>query len=186
MTNTASPPTISRYSRGAIFLHWAIAALVLSTIPLGWYGASGETASTQSATNLHKTVGIVILALTFARIAWRLTHKPPALPESMARSLRWVAKISHNLFYFLLLVMPLSGWWMSSAVPERHAFGFGIFDIPFLPVPRGWASAGPAYFIHTTLAWLMIGLAVLHIAAALKHHFIDRDDILSRMLPEKS
>lgn len=75
---------------------------------------------------------------------------------------------------------------MSSAVPERHAFGFGIFDIPFLPVPRGWPSAGPAYFIHTTLAWLMIGLAVMHIAAALKHHFIDRDAILTRILPTRS
>ena len=178
----------NRYSRGAIVLHWATAALVLSTIPLGWYGASAETASAQSATNLHKTVGIVILALTLARVGWRLTHKPPALPENMARPLRWIARISHGLFYFLLLVMPLSGWWMSSAVPDpdRHTFGFGIFDIPFLPVPRGWPSAGPAHFVHTTLAWLMVGLAVLHIAAALKHHFLDKDDILARMLPQKS
>ena len=186
MTDNAlfSPPT--RYSRGAIILHWSIAALVLSTIPLGWYGASAETASAQAATNLHKTIGILILALTVLRVGWRLTHKPPALPANMKRSLRWIANISHSLFYLLLLVMPLSGWWMSSAVPERHAFGFGIFDIPFLPVPRGWPSAGPAYFIHTTLAWLMIGLAVLHIIAALKHHFIDKDDILARMLPDKS
>ena len=186
MTDHTQSLTPNRYSRGAIVLHWAIAALVLSTIPLGWYGASAETASAQAATNLHKTVGILILALTIIRIGWRLTHRPPALPETMARPLRWIAKISHSLFYFLLLVMPLSGWWMSSAVPERHTFGFGIFDIPFLPVPRGWPSAGPAYFIHTTLAWLMIGLAVMHIAAALKHHFIDKDAILTRILPTRS
>ena len=172
----------------AIILHWAIAVLVLSTIPLGWFGASSESALAQSATNLHKTVGIAILALTLVRVAWRLTHKPPALPENMRRSLRWIAKISHGFFYFLLIVMPLSGWWMSSAVPDpdRHVFGFGIFDIPFLPVPRGWHSAGPAHFVHTSLAWLMVGLAVLHITAALKHHYFDKDDILARMLPKRT
>ncbi len=176
----------TRYSRTAIVLHWAIAALILTTIPLGWYGASAETASTQAATNLHKTIGIGILFLTFARLGWRLTHRPPALPAEMKPALRWIAHMTHILFYVLLLVMPLSGWWMSSAVPERHAFGFGLFDIPFLPVPRGWSSAGPAFLIHTTLAWLMIGLVVLHILAALKHHFIDRDAIIARMLPRRA
>lgn len=186
MTEHSSFSSPSRYSRGAILIHWSVAALVLSTIPLGLYGASSESAAAQSATNAHKAIGILILALTIVRIGWRLTHKPPALPDAMARSLRWIAKISHTLFYLLLLVMPLSGWWMSSAVPDRHSFGFGVFDIPFLPVPRGWASAGPAHFIHTTLAWLMIGLAVVHIAAALKHHLIDKDDILARMMPKRS
>ena len=185
MIDKTTFPSQTRYSRGAIILHWATATLVLSTIPLGWFGASSESAAAQSATNAHKTIGIMILAFTLVRVAWRLTHKGPALPLTMARSLRWIAKISHTLFYVLLLVMPLSGWWMSSAVPDRHSFGFGFFDIPFLPVPRGWASAGPAHFIHTSLAWLMMGLVAMHIAAALKHHFIDRDDILARMLPVK-
>lgn len=179
---SASP---SAYSRTAIILHWAIAALVLSTIPLGWYGATFETEAAQSATNAHKSVGILILALTLVRVGWRLTHRPPALPVGMAPALRWVAKATHVLFYVLLLVLPLSGWWMSSAVPDpgRHVFGFGLFDVPFLPVPRGWASAGPAHFVHTNLAWVMVGLAALHIAAALKHRFVDKDDILARMLP---
>ena len=130
----------------------------------------------------------MILALTVLRVGWRLTHKPPALPASMARPLRWLARASHALFYFLLIAMPLSGWWTSSAVPDpkRHAFGFGIFDIPFLPVTQSWPSAGAARFVHTNLAWLMVGLAVLHICAALKHHFVDKDDVLKRMLPRKS
>lgn len=179
--NTAA----STYSRTAIVLHWGTAALVLATIPIGMFGASSESAAAQSATNLHKTIGILILALTLARVAWRLGHRPPAMPETMKPVLRKIARVTHVLFYALLLILPLSGWWMSSAVPERHAFGFGLFDIPFLPVPRGWASAGPAYLVHTMLGWLMIGLAVLHIAAALKHHFIDRDDILARMLPKR-
>lgn len=160
-----------------------MAALILSTIPLGWYGASFESAAAQTATNTHKTIGIVILALTLVRLGWRLAHQLPALPEGMTKLVRRVARATHGLFYFFLLILPLSGWWMSSAVPDRHSFGFGVFDIPFLPVPRGWASAGPAHGIHTNLVWVMVALVVLHIAAALKHHFFDKDDVLARMLP---
>jgi cytochrome b561 len=185
-----SGPTLAasraiRYSRTAIVLHWLIAALVLTTIPLGLYGATFESDAAQSATNIHKSIGMLILTLTLVRVGWRLTHRPPALPESMAPVLRRIAKATHALFYFLLIVLPLSGWWMSSAVQQRHPFGFGLFDVPFLPVPRGFASAGPAHFVHVNLALLMIGLAVLHIAAALKHQFVDHDDILARMLPRK-
>jgi cytochrome b561 len=205
-------PRATRYTRVAMLLHWLIAVLVLSTIPLGVYstlplgtpvrpviqvpqGAAArpalpppKTAAQQSTTNIHKTIGICILFLTVLRVGWRLTHKPPALPDSMARPLRWLARASHAMFYFLLLVMPLSGWWTSSAVPDpmRHAFGFGFFDIPFLPLTQSWPSAGAARFVHTNLAWLMIGLALLHIVAALKHHFVDKDDVLKRMLPQRS
>ncbi len=179
------PP--DRYSGTAIVLHWAIAALVLSTIPLGWYGATFETAAAQSATNIHKSIGIAILALTLVRVGWRLGHRPPALPADYNPILRVIARVSHALFYVLLIVLPLSGWWMSSAVPmERHPFGYGPLQVPFLPVPRGWASAGPAHAMHVNLAWLMIGLVALHIAAALKHRFIDRDGVLARMLPRRA
>ena len=183
---TAANFTRSTYSRTAIVLHWIIALLVLTTIPLGIYGAAFETELGQAATNTHKSIGILILAFSLVRLAWRLTHKPPTLTVDMAPALRLIARISHILFYVLLIVLPLSGWWMSSAVPERHAFGFGLFDVPFLPVPRGFASAGPAFLIHTALGFLMIGLVVLHIAAALKHHFIDKDDVLERMLMRRS
>ena len=216
-------PRATRYTRVAMGLHWLIAALVLSTMPLGWYSTSlqgalakpaaslqigaaapsasnvpqgpaarqlppPKTAAQQSAINMHKTVGIVILLLTVLRVGWRLAHKPPALPEGMARPLRWLARGSHTLFYFLLLVMPMSGWWTSSAVPDpkRHAFGFGIFDIPFLPVTQSWPAAGAARFVHTNLVWLMVGLIVLHVCAALKHHFFDKDDVLKRMFPRSS
>ena len=176
----------TRYAHTAILLHWMIAALIVATIPIGWFGATFETAAAQVATNAHKSIGIVILALTLVRVAWRLAHKPAALPASMSPMLRRIARGTHAAFYVLMLVLPLSGWWMSSAVPNRHAFGFGLFDVPFLPVPRGWASAGPAHFIHTNLAWVMAALVVLHIAAALKHHFVDRDGVLGRMLPQRS
>ncbi|UAJ12579.1 cytochrome b [Polymorphobacter megasporae] len=182
-TNADAPNQLTRYSRTAILLHWSIATCVLATIPIGWYGATFKTAAGQSATNLHKSIGIAILALTLVRVAWRLGHRPPPLPTAMTPMMRRIARATHVLFYVLLLVLPLSGWWMSSAVPVRHAFGFGLFDVPFLPVPRGWASAGGAHFIHVNLAWLMVGLAVLHILAALRHRFIERDGVLTRMLP---
>ncbi|UVO51054.1 cytochrome b [Sphingomonas sp. SUN019] len=181
--STRAASHTARYSRTAMALHWGIAALVLSTIPLGWYGASFEGDTAQSATNLHKSIGIAILLLTSVRIGWRLTHTPPALPDGMAPALRRIAEATYVLFYVLLLILPFSGWWMSSAVPERHPFGFGPFDVPFLPVPRGFASAGPAHFVHINLAWVMVGLAALHILAALKHQFVDRDGVLARMLP---
>ena len=175
----------STYSRTAVVLHWVIGLLVLSTIPLGLYGASSESTAAQTATNTHKTIGIAILLLTLVRIGWRLAHKPPALAQSMPAWQRRAARISHALFYVLLLILPLSGWWMSSAVPKRHPFGIGGWEIPFLPVPRGWASAGPAYLVHVSLGFLMIGLVLLHIFAVIKHHYVDRDDTLARMLPRK-
>ena len=173
-----------RYSRTAIALHWAIAVLIVLTIPLGWYGATfPKDELARSAKDIHKSIGILILALTLVRVGWRVTHRPPALPDSYAPALRQIAKATHALFYVLLLVMPLSGWWMSSAVPVRHPIGFGPVDVPYLPVPRGWASAGGSHAVHVNLAWLMIGLVALHILAALKHQFVDKDTILTRMLP---
>ena len=179
------PPLIepASYTRGAILLHWTTAALILSTIPLGWYGASFESAAAQSATNFHKLIGILILALTLARIAWRLAHRPPPYPEDITPRIRLAAKLVHGAIYALLLILPLTGWWMSSAVPKRHPIGWeGVFEIPFLPIAQSMASAGPAHALHVNLAWVMAALAALHIAAALKHHLVDRDTVLLRMM----
>lgn len=181
--STVAASRAPRYTHIAIALHWTIAILVLGTIVLGVYGANAGGDLARAAKDIHKPVGILILALTLVRLGWRLAHRPPALPETMAPALRRVARGTHVAFYVLLLVLPLSGWWMSSAVPVRHPIGFGAFAVPFLPVPRGFASAGPAHLAHVVLGFLMIGLAALHILAALKHHFVDHDDILRRMLP---
>tara|TARA_R110002033_G_scaffold60285_6_gene110441 strand:- start:3063 stop:3632 length:570 start_codon:yes stop_codon:yes gene_type:complete len=170
-----------RYTRVAIWLHWLIAALIFVTIPLIKFGGSGETALHDTATNTHKLIGITILALTILRVIWRLANRPPALPETMSRALRYAAKTTHMLFYLLLLAIPLSGWWMTSAFPKRHPIEVGLFEVPFLPVSVNMASAGAAHDVHEYGGWLMIILLVVHIAAALKHQFIDRDGVLSRM-----
>lgn len=190
--NRSIPTTTSSgtgiYSRGARVLHWSIAVLLLPLILLGIYGASGsdDDVLAQTATDVHKALGITVLVLMVVRIGWRFTHRPPALPGSMGRTYRRLIGVSHVLLYVFLLVMPLSGWWMSSAVPVRHPFGFGLFDVPFLPIAQSWPSAGIAHFLHVNLAWLVITLIVLHIGGVLKHRFVDRDEILQRMLPVRS
>jgi cytochrome b561 len=176
----------ARYTRIAILLHWLIAALMLVNIPLGLFSADNEGPLAEQVTNIHKLVGIAILALTHVRIGWRLRHRPPPLSATMAPVLRLVARATHIAFYLLLLVLPLSGWWMTSAFPRRHPFGIsGVFDVPFLPVEVSMASAGAAHELHEVSGWVLIALIVLHVAAALKHHFWDRDDILTRMLIAK-
>ena len=187
MDEDMTPATAStRYSRTAIMLHWTIAAFVLSTIPLGLYGANAGGDLARAAKDIHKPIGILILALTVVRVGWRLGHRPPALPDHMTPRLRRIARGTHVTFYVLLVLLPLSGWWMSSAVPVRHPISFGLFDIPFLPVPRGFVSAGPAHLVHTVLGFTMVGLAALHIVAAVRHHFVQRDDVLARMLPRRA
>lgn len=178
--STAAASAALRYTRTAIVLHWVIALLVLVTIPLGLVGASADGDLGQSATDLHKPIGITVLVLTLVRLGWRLANPAPELPPAMRPALRTAARLAHWLFYLLLLGLPVSGWWMTSAF-RQHPVDFGVFTIPFLPVKTGMASAGPAHSIHESLAWMMIALVGLHVAAALKHHFVDRDEILRRM-----
>lgn len=182
MGSTTTATRALRYTTTAVVLHWTIAALVLLTIPLGLYGATVESDAAQQITNAHKLLGIVVLALTLVRIGWRLSHRPPALPATMAPTLRTLAGATHVMFYILLLALPLSGWWMTSAFPGRHPIGFeGVLEVPFLPVELSMASASAAHGLHENLGFIAIALIVLHVTATLKHHFVDRDDILGRM-----
>jgi cytochrome b561 len=173
--------TSPRYTSVAIWLHWVIATFIIVQISLGVLGSEVETALGDTAIAVHKVLGITILVLTLVRIVWRLTHKAPALPSSVGPVWQFASRLVHGLLYALLLIIPLSGWWMASAFPKRHPIEAGLFDIPFLPVSVNMASAGTAYDFHAYGGWLMSILLAMHISAALKHHFIDRDGILSRM-----
>ncbi|MEO9462381.1 MAG: cytochrome b [Marinomonas sp.] len=177
-----SAASSSHYSRGAILLHWTTAIIVITMIGLIAFGSDNETPLGNQAVNLHKVLGIAVLGLTIVRLGWRLTHRPPALPSTMAPMLRILARVTHVLFYVVLLAMPLSGWWMTSAFPKRHPIDAGLFEIPFLPVTMSMESAGTAHSVHEAGALLITGLIVLHVAAALKHHFLNRDGVLQRML----
>lgn len=173
---------IDRYSRGAIWFHWIIAALVAVNLAIGllhdslFEGVAG-------AIRLHKSIGLSVLALTLARIGWRLTHRPPRLPAGLPSWERTAARASHLAFYALLLLLPLSGWAMGSAGREARypTRWFGLFDVPHLPVSARTAGLGDA--AHSVLGYAMAALVVLHMAAALRHHFVLRNAVLARMLP---
>ena len=181
----------STYSAVAIVFHWLIAALMLTNIGLAWYFNTLKYPANVPPIQLHKSIGITVLLLTLARIAWRLANRPPPLPDHMARWERWAARATHYLFYFLMLAMPLSGWAMVSASPLLRAHPtvlFGVVPWPTLPFsqidPDTLHDLSKLFRkTHDTLAWVAYLTIALHVAAALKHHLIDRDDVLTRMLP---
>jgi cytochrome b561 len=129
---------------------------------------------------LHKATGILLLSLVTIRILWRITHKAPAYPASMSGGVRLLSSATHIILYVLMVLIPLSGWIMASAGDSPISF-FGLFDVPKFGVTKEDAIAGVSHEGHELLAFAMIGLLVLHIGAALRHHFILKDGIMARM-----
>ena len=169
------------YTATARWLHWLLALLILGMLPLGFY-MTGLPLSPQKLQlySWHKWAGVTIFMLALARLAWRLTHRPPALPGHMARHEQWAAHGAHALLYLLMLAIPLSGWLMSSAKGFQTVW-FGVLPLPDL-LARDRALGELLASVHTALNFTLIAVLIGHIGAALKHHFIDRDDILQRML----
>ncbi len=179
----AGAATGDRYTRVAIAFHWIIAALVLWNLMGGLGGDILPKSLSGFFWSGHKAIGIAVLFLSIARLAWRLGHRPPPLP-AMPRWQVVVGHITHWLFYALIILMPLSGWLFTSASMKRQPISvFGLFDIPFLPVAQGPQAGAVPHAFHEYAGWLLAALAALHIAAALKHHFVDRDRTLARILP---
>ncbi|MFN3227968.1 MAG: cytochrome b/b6 domain-containing protein [Hyphomicrobiales bacterium] len=183
-----------RYTTVAIVLHWAIAIAILFQLVGGKWMVSAGAAATGSVFTvfqIHKTVGLTILALTLARIIWRLANPAPALPDGMNRLERFAASVTHLGFYAFLIAVPLSGWAMASVSPTGVPTFFLLLDIlPFAHLPL-LADAGlterhtaEAFLksVHYYLALAMGLLIVLHVAAALKHQFIAKDNLIARMI----
>ena len=187
----AARPARSTYSAVAIILHWLIAALMLTNIGLAWYFNTLSRAEQFGPVALHKSIGITVLLLTLVRIGWRLAFPPPALPDHMSAWERWAAKATHLVFYGLMLAMPLSGWaWVSTSPLLKHhpTVLFNLVPWPSMPLPAldpDQAHAASKLFgrTHSVLALVACATITLHVAAALKHHIIDRDDVLARMIP---
>ena len=170
----------NRYSAVSLALHWLLAALVAAQIMLITVHEAVE--GTRVYIDLHKSVGLLILVLTLARIGWRVANPAIPLPAEMPRWEKAVARITHVLFYAVLLVMPLTGWLASSA-GGRAIEWFGLFNWPLLPVGGGREAARSYMGLHGIVVKLLYVLIFLHVAGALKHHFVDRDNVLHRMLP---
>ena len=177
--------TERRYDLLAIGLHWAMAALVLGLLALGWYMVALPDAGydTRKITLIlvHKAIGMGALALVVPRLAWRLWTAPPLLPASVPQAQRVAARLVHLLFYALLFALPLTGWIMSSA----GGYPVPVFDWFELPEITGLDESlfQLSIAVHRWLAWALAALLVLHAGAALHHHFVARDATLRSMLP---
>jgi len=172
----------SRYTRTAIALHWLMAVLLIGLFGVGTY-MSDLPVSPQKLKiySWHKWAGVTAFLLIAFRLAWRVGHRPPPLPESMPAWQQVAAHGLHHLLYLLMIAIPLSGWLMSSAKGFQTVY-FGVLPLPDL-VGKDKELGDLLKTVHTTLNYSLAALVLAHVGAALKHHLLDRDDILSRMLP---
>jgi cytochrome b561 len=172
----------SRYGAVAQGFHWIIAGLIVTQFTLAWMADDLPLGMHKLALLArHKSFGMTVLMLAVLRLLWRLFHRPPELPAGMSKVERILAKGTHILFYILLFAMPLTGWLMSSAKNYSVSW-FGRFTWPDL-IGKNERAFELLKTTHQTLSWLLFALAILHILAALKHHFWNKDDVLKRMLP---
>jgi cytochrome b561 len=174
-----------RYTNVAIAFHWLIALMIIGAFTMGLVMTDipGLTPTKLKYYSWHKWAGVTILALATLRLLWRLTHPAPAYPASMPNWQKSGANALHGLLYVLMFAVPLSGYFytLSAGFPVVY---FGLFELPVLigkseelkPVLKG---------VHFWLNMLMAGCVGMHVAAALKHHFIDRDGIIKRMMPSR-
>lgn len=174
----------TRYTATAKALHWGIAVLIFAMFGLGFYmtGLPLSPAKLQWYA-WHKWVGVTVFLLAVFRLAWRATHRPPALPAHMSALERFAAHAGHHLLYVLTFAIPLSGWLMSSAKGFQTVW-FGVLPIPDL-LAKDKELGDLLQTVHLTLNLTLIAVLLGHVGAALKHHFIDRDDVLTRMLPRR-
>ncbi len=179
---TASSTHVRRYTWPAMALHWLVALLIFGLFPLGLYMSDLPLSVLKLQLYAwHKWFGITVLLLVVLRLGWRAGHRPPELPASIPRWQQRVAEGLHGLLYVLILSIPLSGWMLSSAAGVRVVW-WGVLQLPML-LPASKPLAHALALVHATLNYTLAALVAVHVAAAIKHQFIDRDGVLSRMLP---
>lgn len=174
--------TANSYTRTAIGLHWLVAFGLIGAFALGIY--MHELPLSPQKLKLyswHKWAGVSLFLVILVRLAWRLGHPPPAAPAGMPDWQRKAAEATHLLLYLLMVAVPLSGWLMSSAKGFQTVW-FGVLPLPDL-LEKNEELGNALQSAHKFLNLTMAGLVIAHLGAALKHHVIDRDDVLARMLP---
>ncbi|WP_114813372.1 cytochrome b [Paraburkholderia kururiensis] len=171
------------YTRTAIGFHWLIALLIVCAFALGWVmtGIPGLTPTKLRYYSWHKWIGVTVFALAVLRIVWRATHRAPPLPRRMPGWQRVLAHGVHVLLYVLMVAVPVSGYLFSSAANVPVVY-LGLVQLPMLIGPDPVLKT-VFRTVHVTLDYSLAGLVVLHVAAAIKHQWLDRDGLLSRMIP---
>jgi len=186
-STTAAEP---RYGLTAITLHWLLALAIISTFGVGLYMHDLPFSVTRvKLFNWHKWAGISILVLSALRLLWRFAHRPPALSSRVLAAMPpWqhrAANFSHFAMYLLFFAVPLLGWAYSSAAGLQIVW-FGVLPLPdLLPVDKEFAKE-VLKPLHRYVAYMLGALVVVHVAAAIKHQFVDRDGLMSRMWPGSS
>ena len=171
---------VMRYSTPAVVLHWLVALLIFAGFPLGLYMVDLPLSPDKlKLYSYHKWIGITVLLLVAVRVSWRLTHVPPPLPASVAAWQRQASAVVHGLLYLLMIAIPLSGWLMSSAKGFQTVW-FGVLPLPDL-IGKDKALGDQLAEVHKILNFTLLALVVLHVGAALQHHFIERQPFLQRM-----
>ncbi len=170
------------YTSVAKLLHWIMALMIFGLIGLGLY-MEGLPFSPDKLKyySWHKWAGVTVFVLVLARLAWRARHRPPALPTTMSPLMRAAAHGGHAALYLLMVAIPLTGWLMSSAKGVPTVW-FGVLPIPDL-LDKNEDLGDLLQATHKYLNWVFIATLLAHIGAAFKHHLVDKDDILTRMLP---
>ena len=185
-------PLESRYTRVAIVLHWLIAVLIAINVTLALSADHLPDDWVRPVIDTHKSIGITVLGLAVMRLLWRLTHRPPALPQRYPRWERIGAHAAHTLLYVLIFALPLSGWLHDSAWKDAATHPMTLFGL--IPWPRiGWVMDLDASLkermhdrfglLHTWFGYGLYVLFALHVLGALKHQWLDREPELQRMLP---
>ena len=164
-------------------LHWLLALMILGSLGVGLYMTGLPFSPARlKLYNWHKWAGVTILVLSALRLLWRMTHRPPASPPMPAWQLR-ASHMAHAALYALFFAVPLAGWAYSSAAGFPVVL-FGVLPLPDFMAPDR-ALSESLKPLHQGLAYALAAVIVLHVAAALKHHFVDRDGLLLRMMPSR-
>ena len=183
---------VARYNRTAMALHWIVAALILINVCYGLAAASADDAHVRPLVDAHKSIGLTVLGLVLLRILWRLGHKPPPMPRSYPKLERWGAHAAHIALYAVILALPLSGYLHDSAwngAASHPLVLFGVLPFPRMPILKAldpatkdvlhdWFGAA-----HVYIGYVLYGLVGLHLLGVAKHHAIDHESEISRMLP---
>lgn len=172
------------YTGTAKVLHWLVALIIIGLFVLGQYMSDLSMSPRKlQLYSWHKWFGVTVFLLVLVRLGWRLTHQPPRLPAQMPKLQQLASHVGHTALYGLMLAIPISGWLMSSAKGYQTVW-FGVLPIPDL-LGKDKLLGDLLAELHGALNGVLMFIVVIHVIAALKHHFIDRDDVLKRMLPSR-
>ncbi len=174
--------TETEYGSVAKFFHWTSSVLIMLMLLVGATFDYFHKPLRITLIQAHKSLGLTILLLIIARFIWRLMNRQPVLPNTIPN---WQKRLAYSIFhawYLVLFLMLLSGWGMSTASNHIPQFWW-LFPLPMPFVPLNKSLASLFSFAHYYLAWTIVIMLTVHIAIALKHHFVDKDNILMRMLP---